>query len=371
MKRKIGIVTFHRVLNYGALLQAFALRTAIMEIGVQAEIIDYRNDILEKMYEYPGYFSQRGIKNKLRYIFYSRTEKKKRKRFEAFRQNYLGIKDVTVYRKDDLSRLNGKYDAFFSGSDQVWSPHAHKLDGSFFLDFVSDPKKKYSYAASFGVAYIKKDYYGLYKKWLNDFQICSVREKQGEALIHQMMDIPVRIDADPVLLLAKEEWKSVLRFKEQRDSKKYVFIYSFGMTEIQKKMAIVCYKAGLKIYIVGESIFNPLGVPCEFVGDLGPKEFAEMLYGASFVITNSFHGTALSIVYNVPFALEYLVGSASKSNSRLENIIAETNLQARILTEKTDFSAMLNSDICWNDVNALVNKMRTRSMDYLRECLHE
>lgn len=369
MKNKVGIITLHRALNYGALLQAFALRAAVNELGTCADIIDYRNDFLEEMYEYPGYFSQRGVKNRIRYILYSRIEKEKRKRFEAFRQQYLGTSAEGGYKKDDLYKLNSGYDAFFTGSDQVWSPHAHKLDGSFFLDFVDDSKKKYSYAASFGVASIKKDYYGLYKSWLKDFSICSVREKQGDVLIHQILDIPVRIDADPVLLLTKDKWEKSLKFEKQ--SEKYAFIYSFGMTENQKKMAVACHKAGMKIYIVGESISNPLGVPCKFVGNLGPKEFAGMLFGAAFVITNSFHGTALSIVYNVPFTTEYLVGNASKANSRLENIISETNLQERILTESTDCSDMLNKKICWEDVNIIVDRLRTHSIEYLRRCLDE
>ena len=113
MKNKVGIITFHRALNYGALLQAFALRAAVNELGTCADIIDYRNDFLEEMYEYPRYFSQRGVKNRIRYILYSRIEKEKRKRFEAFRQQYLGTSAEGGYKKDDLYKLNSCYDAFF------------------------------------------------------------------------------------------------------------------------------------------------------------------------------------------------------------------------------------------------------------------
>ncbi len=369
MRKKVGILTFHRVLNYGALLQAFALKTSISELGAQTDIIDYRNDFLENLYKYEGYFLQRGVKNRIRYILYSRIEKEKRNRFEAFRQQYLGITFNGGYKKDELNKLNDQYDLFFTGSDQVWSPYAHKLDGTFFLDFVENPKKKYSYAASFGVDSIKKNYYGLYEKWLREFRICSVRERQGETLIQKILNVPVRIDVDPVLLLPKDKWENAFNFKEKKE--RYALIYSFGLTDSQKKMAYICYKAGMKIYIIGESIVNPVGVPCKFIGDLGPKEFAEMIYGASFVITNSFHGTALSIVYNIPFATEYLLGDSSKANSRLENIISETNLQERVLTENIDYDRMLNKQINWVDVNRMVERMRIHSIDYLRRSIYE
>jgi len=366
---KAGILTFHRALNYGALLQAFALKNAIKSIGVETDIIDYRNDFLEKMYEYQSFFSQTGVKNKLRYILYSRIEKEKRKKFEDFRQKYLETSEETFYNKDNIHSANQKYDMFFTGSDQVWSPDAHKLDGTFFLDFVTDSSKKYSYAASFGVAAIRNEYHELYRNWFKDFSVCSVREKQGENIIKQILDVPVRVDIDPVLLLTKEEWKNALGFKESNE--KYAFIYSFGLTENQKRMAKACYEAGMKIYIVGQSVSNPLDVPCKFLGDLGPKEFAEMLYGASYVITNSFHGTALSIVYNVPFSMEYLVGGASKANSRLENIISTTSLQQQILDSSTDCNELLNQVINWSNVNKIIAEMKEHSYSYFRGIAHE
>lgn len=364
---KVGILTFHRALNYGALLQAFALRQVILSLGVNADIIDYRNDMMEKLYEYPSFSKQLGLKNKLRYLLYSKTEKQKRKRFENFRTNDLGIKQGVSYNRDTILQTNGQYDLFFTGSDQVWSPDAHKLDGTFFLNFVEDSNKKKSYAASFGVAQIQDVYKPLYQKWLNAFSICSVREEQGKSIIEAISDVPVRIDVDPVLLLHRDEWISKLNIK--KTSERYAFIYSFGLSHNQKRMAEECYRAGMKIYIVGTSLRNPLDVPCEFLGDLGPKEFVHILSNASFVITNSFHGTAFSIVFNVPFAVEYLSGSAKKANSRIENIVQKTRTNSCLLSSESSTKKLLENKIAWNDVNNYVDRMRKESLDYIRRSM--
>ena len=362
--KKIGIITFHRALNYGALLQAYALKTKLEILGSDAQIIDYRNDFLEQMYAYPGFMGQKGAKNKLRYLLYHKAENAKRENFEAFRQTYLGLKNAKVYKKDNIINAAREFEVFITGSDQVWSPDAHNMDPVFFLDFVTDVTKKKSYAASFGVSEVNPELQELYNQYLKDYEICSVREEQGANIISQMMDKPTRVDVDPVFLLSKEAWAERLGLHRTKD--RYAVIYSFGLSETQKEMANQCCKAGMKIFIIGESMRNPLDVPCRLLGNLGPREFAQLLFGASFVITNSFHGTALSIVFQVPFALEFLAGAAKKANSRLDNLVRKTHLESRVMSAGADLKQILDADIDWNEVGFEVDEMHRTSSKYLR-----
>lgn len=365
---RIGILTFHRAINYGALIQAYALKTTIENLGHQVSIIDYRNPMLEKMYEYKGFFMQNGAKNKLRWMLYSKIENNKRKNYDLFRQNYLGIKGPGI-SKEDLSKLNDEYNHFFVGSDQVWSPDAHGHDSTFFLDFVQDHSKVHSYAASFGVAKLKEEDIMFYQAQLAKFSSCSVREEAGKAIISSILEKDIRIDVDPVMLLSKEDWIQHLGLKASGE--KYAFVYTFSMTEATKKMIEKCHKAGLKIYIVGQNARNPFDFPCTYVGDMGPFEFMQMLYGASFVITNSFHGAALSIVLNKPFSLAYLTGESQKANSRLEQLIQMTGLEDRVINDDSNFEEVLLRMPDWDSANTIVKNKKADSMSYIERCLYE
>lgn len=365
---KIGVLTFHRPLNYGALLQAYALLTVLNKLGADAEIIDYRNLFLEKLYAYPGYLEQRGLRNKLRYILFSRREKEKRKKFETFRTDYLRLKCAPKYRHDGLISCNSTYDCFIVGSDQVWSPNAHRLDGSFFLDFVDDSSRKFSYAASFGVSDIPECFYGLYRQWLEGFAMISVREAQGSRIVSSICpDAVPRMDVDPVLLLTKLEWMELMDLHQAKE--KYVFVYSFGVTDNQKRMIRECYSNGLKVVVEGRGHSRNIGVPCTYIDTLDPREFLQTLYSASYVVTNSFHGTALSILFEKPFSMEYLPDTKNGVNSRLENIISITGLESCVLSNETNAAAQMRMSIDWKRVHGQLDFFRQDSICYLKKVI--
>ena len=155
---KVGILTFHRATNYGAVLQAFALKRAIEKKGHSADVVDYRNQKIESLYEYKGFFAQKGLKNKIRFVLRVNEGKRRRIKFDKFRSEFLGLESAVVYTKDNIDLANSVYDTFFVGSDQVCNPGAHDFDKNFYLDFVSDNSKKRSYAASFGVSEISPEF---------------------------------------------------------------------------------------------------------------------------------------------------------------------------------------------------------------------
>ena len=122
---KIGILTFHRALNYGALLQTYALQKVISGFDVKSEIIDYRNPIIEEAYRNKGFWERKGAIDKLRYILHRKNEVDKREKFKAFIKNQLCLTKESYLNNDDLKKINDCYDVYITGSDQVWYYGAH------------------------------------------------------------------------------------------------------------------------------------------------------------------------------------------------------------------------------------------------------
>lgn len=357
---KIGILTFHRATNYGAVLQAFALKSFITQSGAEADIIDYRNDLIETLYRPKKLKEEKGFRGKVHFFLTYKREHKKNKKFEIFREKYLQIKADHYYTSNTIVDANNVFDKFVCGSDQVWNPKAHNFDKNFYLDFVTDDDKKFSYAASFGEI-IEEKYYENLKIVLEKFSICSVREKQGCQIINNVSPkINTRIDIDPVFLLNKDGWEKAFNLSSNGKGK-YVLVYLFRITNKTKELISILHKKGIKIIYIGKPLRNPFDCPVTFIPSADPVDFVKYFYSASFVITNSFHGTAFSIMFNKPFALELYTNT-----SRLENITELTSLQDRIYNDSTDFDIFLRKSINWDYVNERIDNLRNDSINYIK-----
>lgn len=365
--KKIGILTFHRAINYGAVLQAYALKRQIEKIGHHAQIINYKNETIEKMYSVKSFFACKGLKNKIRHFLYSKNSKEKIKAFTNFRQEYLGCNDEQTFNRDNITDTLNLFDCFITGSDQVWNPDAHGMDLTYYLDFVSDSNKKFSYAASFGGDKIPEEYKEGVKKSLESFAVCSVRETQGVSIIKKLInDMETRVDIDPVFLLSKEEWQSTFNIKKQ--TKKYVLVYSLTFSNLQKQITIDLYNKGYSVVMIGRPRKNPFPFPCQFIATAGPERFMELISNASYVVTNSFHGTAFSIIFNIPMSIELYKGDSSKVNARLQNVVEIFGLTDRIVDCMDDYLG-LNVDINWDKVNELLRKEQDNSNRYINEVI--
>lgn len=361
---RIALLTFHRALNYGALLQAYALKTVLEKLGNSVSVIDYRNQVIEDAYYYQSFFERKGFKSKIKYIIQGSTEISKRNKFERFRNDKLSLSDKE-FTKVNIHSINQLYDLFVVGSDQVWNYNAHGFDTTYFLDFVEDNSKKRSYAASIGLSTLSDSYMIEYKRLLNNYQIVSIREKQGKDLLNSCGISNVRVDVDPTLLLTSSEWKQVA--SDYSISENYIFAYYFELTPSLKLFVEKLAKAtGCIVVYVGNAFKSPFDCSCLGLKDASPEEFVSAISNASYVVTNSFHGTALSIVFNRPFFVE-LLQSDSAVNSRLSNILQETFLEHRQLTCFKDINEACESSINWDEVNDIISSKRHDSVAYLME----
>ncbi|MBO5060345.1 MAG: polysaccharide pyruvyl transferase family protein [Clostridia bacterium] len=320
---KCGVITFHRAINYGGVLQAYALQQAIGKLGAETEVIDYYCEPIESMYR-PKLRDIFKINNQKRFIsaiLKNGILKFNNSGFEKFREKYLKVSSKKYYSKAELEKA--EYDAYITGSDQVWSYYCAGFDKAYFLDFVKDSKKKNAYAASFGVGSIPENLNDEYYSLLNDFNFISVRESDGAKIIDSIMHKEVPVVPDPTMLLNKEEWSRLLPEKKAADGK-YILIYMIAEDDELVSEAIKwSRKCNMKVCYINDRLYKKKGVTN--LRKVSPEQWVDLFMDAEYVFTNSFHGVAFSINFGKPLYVRGLK-SNTKVNSRISNILEKYSI---------------------------------------------
>ncbi len=353
--KKVGIVTFHNAMSYGAVLQSYALQQNIIKLGCDCEIINYMCDHI-----YDHYVrilpKTKNIKFNIKMSLQGRKRYLWRKYLRAFRKKYL-IESESV-RREDLAKLGQKYDVVFSGSDQVFSNGCTDFDPTYFLDFLPD-EKKYSYAASFGFSKMPDDLKDEYKKRLESFQTLSIREESGREIIKEILPEKETIcNIDPTFLLSKEDWNKVVTYKKR---KPYILVFS-----VMKPLKLIDYavklgqEKGLEVIYLENWIF-PQKKGLKYLNLLGPSEFLGLIKNAEYVMTNSFHGMAFSIIFHKKFGME--LDTSGKRNIRSEGLLRKVGLlDIEIKDGKLDIDSV---KFDWDHVDAVIEEERKKSLEYL------
>jgi len=355
---KIGIITLHHAHNYGAVLQSYALMMFLRNNNCDAKIINYKNAFIKDVNENITPFClQKGARKIIKSMLCYNIRINKYRIFDDFIKNELILNADTICNS---SQIKGGYDLFITGSDQIWNSNCTKFDKTYFLDFVKEKRKKYSYAASFGFDEIPGEYIKEYKALLLDFDKISVRESQGAIIIKNLTGIDVPVVLDPTFLLTSMQWKKLAR--KASYTKKYIFMYLVNETpyiiEFAKKLSM---EKGIEILFLSDSIFKQSGIT--YIRSVHPYEWLCLLKNAEYVVTNSFHGIAFSII----FQKELFIGfppPSSKVISRLWNIINIFDLQARLISvENID---KIDNLLDYAKINEILEKERAKSIEYLK-----
>ena len=323
-KPKIATIAFHRAINYGALLQVYALQKKIDELGGECTILDYRNDLLESRHKMMKLSDCKTGKEYIRYIFLSHNYNKKYKAFREFSSRYLNLSKPYL-NLEELQKDSIYYDKFITGSDQVWNHTITNNDRTFFLDFLDDISKKNSYAASFGFEEIPQELVGSFRDMLKDYNQMSVREMQGAEIIKHLLNKEIPVVLDPTLLVSKEEWHVISDpYTKHND---YILVYGFsGSNRLVDFAYDLSKKTGCKIIQIANPYFKKANVRYERAAS--PERFLGLIENAKYIVTNSFHGTAFSINLNKQFFVE-LLPPPETVNSRLEHILDTFDLRSR------------------------------------------
>jgi hypothetical protein len=352
--RKIGIVTFHRSVNYGAVLQSYALKYMINTLGAQCNIIDYKNPYIEEINKVK-FLDFNSIKSLINGILTYHSRKAKFGKFVDFRKEYL----MPVKFKNDLD-----YDAFITGSDQVWNYKLSQFDTTYFLDFVKDNNKKNSYAASFGISEIPNEHTEKYKNLLIDFNKISVREEQGLQIINTLLKREAPVVLDPTLLLDMGEWKNTFRINNNSE-KKYILLYLMipdpNLIEFAEYLS---KETGYEVIYITDKVKKSINAT--YARTVSPIEWLELFMDATYIVTNSFHGVAFSINFNKNFFMS-LLPSTANVNSRLENIINLFGLENRKIVKGQKENIFENID--YSRVNYILEQERVNSINYLKDII--
>lgn len=356
----IGIVTFHRAKNYGAVLQAYALQETLKSLGKESILVDYRCRNIENRYKLFPINKNNLIKSFTKSVAAFPIRFKKKYGYDNFLNKYLNISKSYCTLKD-LEIDAEKYRVFITGSDQVFRVSEERFDEAYFLEFAKS-EQKYSYAASFGVKEIDDKFKARVKQLLSDFQDISLRETDGKKIVEDLTGYEARVDLDPTLLLNKEKWGSIC--KSKYITKPYVLVYNVNPYNNLMSFALsLANQKGLDVIYIKDG-FVKINGNVKFKRGISPSEFISLFKYADNVVTNSFHGTAFSVIFEKEFFVE--METKSGRNFRAESLLDELEINSReIISPKYNNDEF--SKIDWKSVNNILSSKRNYSIGYLKE----
>lgn len=360
MNKRAAVITFHRALNYGAILQAFALENILAQIGVHAEIIDYRCPHIECIYRPFDVRHCKKLSSKAKKCVKSFGLVKKRHNFNKFTKKYLNVTEKCRTKKD-LQRTAAEFETVITGSDQVFNPNAVGGDFSYFLDFADSDIGKIAYAASMGYNSFPQRYESKCIEYLKRFKSISVREKSACKTVAELTGQAVENVLDPTLLLSDSNWLGIAK-KPRNLPDKYILVYMMEGEKftIQKARALAKNK-GCELVLINPTLKQTQTCK-DFIMYISasPEEFVGMFAAAEAVVTNSFHGAAFSIIFKKDF---YAETSNAEKSARIIDLLELFGLSDRLLPNesvgKTD----------WEKVNSQLLKERNKSISWLKNSL--
>lgn len=361
--KKVYTVTFHRANNYGALLQAYALQKVLSK-KYETRILDYDNKYISNEYKIFKKIHDRNIKHAILQFCKDCINIKKeicrRRSFDNFRKNLLLTEKFD--KVNDVVSNYPKADVYITGSDQVWnSKITNGIDLVYTLSFKRHDFKKIAYAASSGNNATLKGHEGELIEAINDFDSISVREKPLKDFLESKTSKKVDIVLDPSLLLTKEDWGFISGTK-RIINEKYIFVY--------------CGEEPQYFYDIVNELARRTGYLIVYFGrrdrkhhflykkkscyEYGPIEFVNLIKFSEYVVTASFHGTALATILNVKMFIVL-----NNYSDRLTTLLELVGLNKRIATSFDDFENIFENVIDWVKVNRLLSNEREKSINWI------
>lgn len=379
---------FYQNYNYGGILQAYALYHKLQEMGHDVTELNYDRANANKLRNWLRRFGRliQYVIHPVGLIYEIKLIKRQliatEKYHNCLRNDSIKIafdsfmdaefKSSALFHPDTINFLP-LFDCYITGGDQMWNPMW--LDKNYFLDFANG--KKIAYSCSVGKDRLSDGEEQKLKKLISNIDCVSTREVN----IYNWLNsdgIKCELIADPVFLLSKEEWD---KFSESVDRKfdidsPYLFAYLLGGDEERRKaIKEFADKNGLKIAAIPHvwRRYNEadIGFADYSFMDAGPREFVKLFLGASFIMTDSFHGTAFSIILNKPFYnfSRFTSGDKKALNSRLESVLEEYGLQDRMV-QIDDIYNLEFKTIDFENINKITVARKNKGILYLNNSLN-
>jgi len=364
-KMKVGILTFPNSTSHGASLQMYALYRAVAEAGCEVEIINYFNSYMKAQKHLDRIRGAIFLEQLLRVNAARLIHRRKYREFAAFEKAMTKYPPRPVSSSEPLIQIGERYDAVICGSDQVWNPDITDSDLSYFLNFCGEKTARISYAPSFGVEKLSSEYAGKVSRELERFQALSVRETEGQKLIKEITGLDSQLVVDPTMLFDGEWWTEHEKYHPCGDGE-YILYYTVRSSEALWQHCLrLAEELDMKVIRIGSNFISKgfkENERVKYACDVGPQEWLYLVHNASYVVTNSFHGTAFAINYRKDFCVEF----SSHTNSRLANIVRLFGLESQVFdksgsqpSKKTDYTA----------TELRLPKFRERSITFLNKAL--
>ncbi len=364
---KVGILTFHRAINYGAVLQAYALQETLIHLGHEVKVIDYYCPRVEKhdrsFYSIAMIFRTVLTGHIRRALFYLRCRQEKKIKlgiFDSFLKKRLKLSAPCIYDNipDDI-------DVYIVGSDQVWNTHiCEGFDPVFWGLFRRKEKSKIiSYAASTSISDISGNDFNKITTYLSSFSALSVREVEVTVFLnehipfHKYRHLAVHTTIDPTLLANKDIWDT---FDESNSDQNDNYILVFSARAYKSNPNLMNIKAHQLAKEYDCSIKT-----IDFLHD-SPELFVNKIKKAKAVITSSFHGVAFSIIYSKPL---YAITYGDEQDSRYVNLLRQIGAEKFIFSINSELKKM--NDVGYNDINNNLTLLKKSSMNFLIENLQQ
>jgi hypothetical protein len=364
---KIGILTYHRAHNYGAMLQAYALRTFLQDNGYVVDFIDYWPQYHNQQYALIRPILGDTLKNRCINLFSAiltlRRRYKRRNSFENFREQYLGLSSVAQYTLKE-STLHDVYDCVIVGSDQIWrnrytSGKYLGWDKTYFCQTISTCHC-ISYAASMGVISLDDTERKQLTSYLKRFDTLLVREQSLCDLIKDC-GYSAEVVLDPTLLFTKETWNRVLPRTSYR---RHSYVLYYELLPDANALSLATAKAaelGCELVILDANIHT---IPRRrHIQYASPIEFMHAVRDAEFVVATSFHGTAFSIIFEKQFITIGLKDNAD----RVLTLLQAVGIPEHYQTCPLDSIPVIDYSL----VSQALNTLRHKSQNLLLDAINK
>ena len=355
--KKIGILTFHKAHNYGAVLQAYALQKK-----TKGFIIDYYCPYIYNQYKLFKPLRKNIPKFILSFIKDIKNYKINKKRYINFEKVISSLPLISIDKINELSIL-------ITGSDQVWNPDITcGLSDIYTLNFGSDCIKRISYAASIGNTENIEKFEKEYKDKLSKLNKISVREESAKIELEKILfHKKINVVIDPTLLLTKKEWYNEIR-NIKLENRKYILAYVVKKNDdylnIVNKLS---RETGLGVIHFEQ---KNLGYENEIKNcyTYGPLEFVSLIKNAEYVVTTSFHATVFSIIFNKKF----WVVPHKTTGSRVTDLLTKLGISNRAVNTLEEFNKKVyNEAIDYDKVNKILEKEREKSIKWLKDAIEK
>lgn len=334
--KKIGILTFHKSINYGSVLQCWALKDLLASRGYSVEVIDYEPKAYNRLY---GVYLKGKVKHNLNVAPVAKYIRRQQEGFAAFRNNTLNLSPEKYFYDSDLSLLD-KYDVIVCGSDQIWNLAADDCDPIYFLP-VKTRGRKVAYAISSNdTNYDEPEATDELRSWILDFDYLSEREETGAEKLEKFLGYKKRVDTnlDPTLLHVKADFDRIASSRIEKEP--YIFLYNVwsgrdgfeAARRLSKRLHMPVYTGFMSRTFKGLIKAGVKGIRVE-KNYTSPSDYLSLIKYADWVVTDSFHGTAFSLIFEKKFITvnSRNTDGSLKNDRRLLNILGEVGLADRYI----------------------------------------